>query len=423
MEEGEKYMFDNGNDFIQEREENFGRSVKLGLTDEDIPRVDVGEKGQKSKGNKRYTITKKGIALIACVCIFASGIFGFSGAMIANGISNGSSLGTGTLPEGSGYSQVGYNLETATGSEMTIQEIIALNANAVVEIRTEAVATDMWMQQYVTEGAGSGVIISSDGYIMTNNHVISGASKINVTLKGGTSYEATLVGTDSETDVAVLKIKATGLTSAVYGDSQSLMVGDLAVAIGNPLGELGGTATAGIISALDRELTVDGKTMTLLQTDASINPGNSGGGLFNQYGELIGLVVAKSTGSDVEGLGFAIPINDAKAIAEELVNNGYVKGRPYIGISYVDLTSARNAVMYGVRNTGIYIKSVDSQNAKAAGLEAGDMLYYVGDTKITSAADLTSAINSYKVGDKVKIVVVRDNETKTLTLTMGEKTN
>jgi len=386
----------------------------------------------QKKKPKRYTVTKKGIAIMISVCIIFSGLFGFGGSLIANGLAgngmifgstSGDMLGQGILNTGAGASETSYNLAALTGSELTIQEIITLAAHSVVEIRTETVTNDSWMQQYVTEGAGSGVIISSDGYIMTNNHVIENARKITVTLKNGKEYTATLIGTDSQTDIAVLKIDATGLTLAVYGDSDTLKVGDLAVAIGNPLGELGGTATAGIISALDRQLTINGKTMTLLQTDASINPGNSGGGLFNQYGQLVGLVVAKSSGSDVEGLGFAIPINQVKTIAAQLVDYGYVKGRIDTGMTFVDLTSMQNALHYGVRNLGIYVKSVDNQNAVNAGFQSGDMIYYVEDTKIASSSDLTAAFSGYSVGDKVSVTVVRDNQTKTLTLTLSEKTS
>ncbi len=162
--------------------------------------------------------------------------------------------------------------------------------------------------------------------------------------------------------------------------------------------------------------------MTLLQTDASINPGNSGGGMFNQNGELVGIIVAKSSGSDVEGLGFAIPVNKVKKIAQELADYGYVRGRIDTGMTFVDLTSMRNAIYYGVRSLGIYVKSVDTNLAKNAGFKSGDMIYYVGDKKIDTASDLTSAFDGYKVGDKVTITVVRDNEIKKLTLTLGEKT-
>lgn len=380
------------------------------------------------KRKPNFKFTKSGIALLIVLCLFTSTAFGFGGAMLANYLSSHSD-NFGKRSESNSnltVSNTGTTLEMATEGDLTIKEIAALNANSVVEIKTEAMVTDSWMQQYVTEGAGSGVIISSDGYIITNNHVIEDSNKITITLKNNKTYEAKLVGRDNETDLAVLKIDAKGLTPVVYGDSDNLNVGDLSVVIGNPLGSLGGTVTSGIVSALDRSITIDGKTMTLLQTDASINPGNSGGGMFNQNGELVGIIIAKSAGSDVEGLGFAIPVNKVKHIAQELADYGYVRGRIDTGITFVDLTSMRNAVYYGIRSLGIYVKSVDSDLAKKAGFQNGDMIYYVGDKKIDTASDLTSSFDEYKVGDKVKLTVIRNNnksEMKELTLTLGEKTS
>ncbi len=380
--------------------------------------------GHSSKHRRRFKFSKGGISLLVVLCILTSTFFGFAGAMLANNLTSDSdSFGKrSAASEQLKISNTGTTLELSTEGDLTIKEIAALNSNSVVEIKTEAMVTDSWMQQYVTEGAGSGVIISSDGYIVTNNHVIENSNKITVTLKNSKSYQAKLIGRDDETDIAVLKIDASGLTPVVYGDSGALEVGDLSVVIGNPLGSLGGTVTAGIVSALDRSITIDGKNMTLLQTDASINPGNSGGGMFNQNGELVGIIIAKSSGSDVEGLGFAIPVNKVKKIAQELADYGYVRGRIDTGMTFVDLTSMRNAIYYGVRSLGIYVKSVDTELAKNAGFKSGDMIYYVGDKKIDTASDLTSAFDGYKVGDKVTITVVRDNEMKKLTLTLGEKT-
>ncbi|MCR5482109.1 MAG: trypsin-like peptidase domain-containing protein, partial [Clostridia bacterium] len=255
------------------------------------------------------------MALVVAGCLLVSGGAGFGGAMAANEIYDGGDSSGAVAAQ---VQPTNYDLATATKSDLSIQEVIALAANSVVEITTEQVVNDSWMQQYVSEGAGSGVIISADGYIVTNNHVISGASKISVKLKNGKTYDAEVVGADTQTDVAVIKINESKLTAAVFGDSDKLQVGDLAVAIGNPLGQLGGTATEGIISALDRTLTIEGRQMTLLQTSASVNPGNSGGGLFNGKGQLIGMVVAKSAGSNVEGLGFAIPVNNVKTVANQL---------------------------------------------------------------------------------------------------------
>ena len=371
---------------------------------------------------RRYLITVKSTVIVLTVCITMSSVFGFVGGIAAMGYYSGASAG----------SQVSLNTEAertalssnaSTDSGMTVAEVAALTSGSVVEITTETVTTDSWMQQYVTNGAGSGVIVSADGYIVTNNHVIDGANKITVRLKNGTTYAAKLVGTDSRTDVALLKIGATGLTPAILGDSDKLEVGDTAIAIGNPLGQLGGTVTEGIISALDRELVIDGKTMSLLQTDAAINPGNSGGGLFNDSGQLIGIVVAKSSGSDVEGLGFAIPINIAKTVANELMEYGYVKGRIDTGMTFIDLTSAQKALLYGVRQLGVYVQSVESgSNAAAAGFRSGDMITYVGDTKITSSTVLTQALEKYAVGDTAQITVVRNGSSGQLSLKLAEYT-
>ena len=375
---------------------------------------------------KRYLISSRGAAVVLTLCISVSSVFGFAGGMAVANYSEDkeSTIASQLLTNSENDSIAAVATSSAdSGGELTVAEVASLTANSVVEITTETVTTDSWMQQYVTNGAGSGVIVSADGYIVTNNHVIDGANKITVRLKNETTYTATLVGTDSKTDIALLKISATGLTPAVIGDSEELQAGDTAIAIGNPLGQLGGTVTEGIISALDRELTIDGETMTLLQTDAAINPGNSGGGLFNDSGELIGIVVAKSSGSDVEGLGFAIPVNDAQEVANELMENGYVKGRVDIGMTFIDLTSAQNALMYGVNQLGVYVKSVDSDsNAASAGFKSGDLITYVGDTKITSASVLTQALGEYSVGDTVKFTLIRSSNTGTISMKLAEYT-
>ena len=365
------------------------------------PRASEYKKKHKQPKEPKY-VTTKSFVIVLIVVMVVSACLGAGGFAIASDLSGASSSKT--------INATNVNLAKATGSELSIQEIIAKNENSVVAIETESVSTDSWLRQYVTQGAGSGVIYSEDGYIITNNHVISGASNITVTLHDGTELEATLVATDAQTDVAVIKVDKTGLTSVSFGDSASLSVGDLAVAIGNPLGTLSGTATEGIISALEREITIDGKSMTLIQTSASINPGNSGGGLFDQYGNLIGIVVAKSSGSDVEGLGFAIPADTVLKVAKSLIENGYVTGRPAAGITIVDLTDASTAMQYGVDLTGVYIKEVTSSSAKKAGLEAGDLVYYIDDVKVTSSAVLLKEIQSHEVGDTVTFTVVRNGE-------------
>ena len=359
---------------------------------------------QKKKKEPKY-ITRKAFVLSMIFCML------FTSALTIGGYTLASQWGVGSTTKR--ISATNYTLEKATGSEKTIEEIVAMNENAVVEIRTESVSMDLWMQNYVTEGAGSGVIIDTKGYILTCNHVVEDSSKITITLKDGTELDAKIVGTDPDNDLAVLKVNATNLVAATYGDSKELSVGDLVVAIGNPLGELGGTASQGIVSALDRELTVDNKNLTLLQTDASINPGNSGGGLFDQYGHLIGIVVAKSSGSDIEGLGFAIPIHTAAEIAKALIDGGSVgsENEASIGIQVIEIGDAGTAMQYGVQHTGVYIKEVTSKKAKKAGLKAGDMIYYFEDTQIGSFDDLSSALSKQKPGDKITLTVIRDNVT------------
>lgn len=375
---------------------------------------------------KPISLTRKSLALLIALCVVVSALFGFGGSYLANALNGGHSGSSKTAS----VSKNGYKLEDATGSKMTVQEVTNKTKDSVVEIKTESVSADAWMQQYVTEGAGSGVVMTADGYIMTNNHVIDGASKITVTTSDDKEYEAKLVGTDSITDIAVLKISAKNLTPATYGNSDQLAVGDMAVAIGNPLGELGGTVSAGIISALDRELAIDGKTMTLLQTDASINPGNSGGGLFNGDGQLIGIVVAKSSGSNVEGLGFAIPINKAADVAQQLMDKGYVSDQPSTGMSYAESSQGNGAAQFFGNNqdsqsqsssAAVYIQEVTGTNAKKAGFQSGDLVYAVDGTRITSFNTLSSIVTSHKVGDKLTYTIVRGNQTKEIKLTLEEK--
>lgn len=359
---------------------------------------------EKKKKAPKY-ITRKAFVLSMIFCMILTSALTIGGYTLA------SQWGVGSTTKR--ISATNYTLEKATGSEKTIEEIVAMNENAVVEIRTESVSMDIWMQNYVTEGAGSGVIVDTKGYILTCNHVVEGASKITITLKDGTELNAKIVGTDPDNDLAVLKINAANLVAATYGNSEDLSVGDLAVAIGNPLGELGGTASQGIISALDRELTVENKNLTLLQTDASINPGNSGGGLFDQYGHLIGIVVAKSSGSDIEGLGFAIPINTAAEIAKALIEDGAVESenKASIGIQVVEISDAQMAMQYDVQYTGVYVQDVTSKKAKKAGLKSGDMIYYFEDNRIETFDDLSKAIRKHEPGDKVTITVIRDSKT------------
>lgn len=309
----------------------------------------------------------------------------------------------------------------SNGQSLSTEEIVSYAADAVVEITTEYVQTGDYMQQYVSSGAGSGVIVSEDGYIITNNHVIEDATQITVTTTDGTSYEAKLVGRDDQLDVALLKIDASGLTVASFGDSDAVNLGETVVAIGNPLGQLGGTVTQGIVSSLNREITIDGKAMTLMQTDAAINPGNSGGGLFNDQGQLIGLVVAKSEGEDVEGIGFAIPINSVQEILDDLLNYGYTKGKAYLGVSLLDIRTEQMARMYHVLEQGTYIYSVTEDSAAAkAGLQSGDLVLKVNGKEITSTDDVKTMVQEAGVGGTLTFTIVRNGQQGDIEVTVGE---
>ena len=264
----------------------------------------------------------------------------------------------------------------------------------------------------VLAGSGSGVIISADGYIVTCNHVVEGAQKIFVYLDNGNDYEATLVGTDSVTDLAVIKINAYNLSYAKFGDSSTLSVGEDVFAIGNALGQLSNTYTRGSISGLDRSITIDNVTMTLLQTDAAINQGNSGGGLFDANGDLVGIINAKSSGDNVEGLGFAIPISNATDIIDELIANGEVTSRPTLGVSLYDVTDRNTAAQLGVDSTGVYIvQIVQGGSADRAGLQTGDRIISVDGTEVNSTEEVRAALNEHSTGEQMNMEIERDGNT------------
>lgn len=377
-------------------------------------------KNKKKKGGGKAA----GIAVLcACGLLLSCGA-GFFGASLANYYDDG-----GYEYEHSGSPSSGGPTIYKTGSEVPVSsegsassyaDIINSISETVVEIYTEY--TTYGYFQYVSEGAGSGVIISEDGYIITNNHVICGtnnttvADSIKVRMKNGDEYEAKVIGTDSGADIAVIKIDKDELPCAVFGDSDNLAVGEEVIAIGNPLGQLGGTATNGIISALAREVVVEKTTMNLLQTNAAINSGNSGGGLFNMKGELVGIVNAKSSGTGIEGLGFAIPSNDALEISKQLMEFGYVKGKPMIGVTVSDVTDASTARRLGVNAYGVYItKLVEGYNDDV--LEIKDRILAVNGTEITSGDDVIQIVKSSSIGDVIELTLYRDGKLMTVEVT------
>jgi len=319
---------------------------------------------------------------------------------------------------------------TSSGT-LSISDIAAMNSDSVVEITISTTSSNAFFGNYTSTGSGSGVIISSDGYILTNNHVINSAKEISIRLHDGTEYKATVVGSDSRTDIGIIKVDAKNLKPVTIGDSEKLIVGEIAVVIGNPLGELGGTVTNGIISALEREIILDGSKMNLIQTNAAINPGNSGGGLFNSKGELVGIVVAKSSGLDIEGLGFAIPINDVKHVISDLLDLGYVSGRPFLGVSLADSKQTQmpdNSIwgfLYGQSLTtttyGAYVSEVVSGSAaEKAGIKVDDQIISINDEMISSSSDVTRTIAEYDIGDTIKVGIVRDNKMISVEATLQE---
>ena len=345
------------------------------------------KKRRKANGSK---VARGAVALVLAAAMgFAGGFvgarFGGTGSKVV--IQQVERSGSADSSSASGTNVSAGGMTTAQVSEMV--------SPSVVVITTEQVVYSQWSwygQNQVESGAGSGVIISSDGYILTCAHVVSGASNITVTI----------------------------------GDSDSLAVGEDVLAVGNPLGELGGTVTSGIVSALNRSVTIQGtsstNTMSLIQMDASVSPGNSGGGLFNRNGELIGLVNAKSSSSDAEGLGFAIPINDAISVAQDLLENGYVSGRPYMGITYLAVTDAQTAAQLNVNAYGVYVVDVvQGGPADKAGLQAGDRIVSIDGTEIAQKDDLGTLIQQHAAGDTLSVTVARDGQMQTVSLTLGEK--
>lgn len=370
---------------------------------------------EKKKGNNQ--LKKIGGTILKGFLIIALGFSsGFAGSYMYNKLHP-------VNNNGIIFESNGHNIEMSDDSNInSLTKVVEVVKDSVVEIKTESVVTGgFYYGDYVSEGAGSGVIITADGYIVTNNHVIDGASKITVTLTNTNSYEATLIGKDAQTDLALLKIDEINLVPAILGDSDKLKVGETAIAIGNPLGNLGGTVTDGIISSLSRELTVDGQKMTLLQTNAAVNPGNSGGGLFNIYGELIGVVNAKSDGENIEGLGFAIPINIAKKVIEDLMQNGYVTGRVKVGVNLLEIYDRQTAFRYGVNKYGLYIYATeDDSPASKAGLKSGDLILSVEDEDIETAEQLQNKIQEYEVGDVITFEIERNNKKYKIDVTLGE---
>lgn len=314
------------------------------------------------------------------------------------------------------------NVTSAGQPYNSVSQVYYKVCDSVVEIITETVQTNIFFGQYVSEGAGSGVIIDESGLIVTNHHVIEGASHITVRLIDDVEFEASVVGSDAAADIAVIKIdpEEHRLVAAEIGCSSDLKMGEDIIVIGNPLGKLGGTLTTGIISATARNIVVEGTEMVLLQTNAAINPGNSGGGMFNMAGQLVGVVNSKASGTGIEGIGFAIPVDYAHKVMEDLINYGYVRGIVDHGLIMLDVSSQNLPTAYrkyGITQTGIII--IESKYSSE--LKYGDRIISINGEEVDSSAEVTLVMKKYSVGDTVKVKVSRNGVLYEASITLAEK--
>ena len=414
------YRFENVN---ESENENQGYQPQYSYQ----PQPDTApEAPQKPKKNR----TGAKVTALILSCALVGGAMGFGGSALQNHLAaknadTEEAQQASVVYEGSRETSVINIAQIDTSKEMTPAEVYAQNVNSTVGIRT-SITTNYWGYQTQAAAAGSGFILSADGYILTNYHVVEDSNSITVSLYDGTEYDATLVGCDESNDIAVLKIDAEGLTPVVLGDSDNLNVGDQVVAIGNPLGELTFSLTTGVVSALNREVTLSSNvTMNLIQTDCAINSGNSGGALFNLYGEVIGITNAKysssssSSEASIDNIGFAIPLNHVKKIVKSIIETGSIT-KPYIGVTVSSVSS--EAQGYGLP-TGAAVRSVEADSPAAkAGLEENDIITEVDGTAINSSTELVNYVGEKTPGDELTFKVYRQGAELELTVTIGEKT-
>ena len=361
-----------------------------------------------------------GIVAVALCCSLLGSALGAGAVLAVDGLKDENQ--TTIIMKGDREPTLIQITEIDTSKVMTPAEVYAANVHSTVGITT-AIKTNFWGFATTSAASGSGFIISEDGYILTNHHVIEYSSSITVSMYDGSTYEAELIGYDESNDIAVLKIEAENLVPVVLGDSDNLNVGDTVAAIGNPLGELTFSLTVGAVSAKDREVTLSSTvTMDLIQTDCAINSGNSGGALFNLYGEVIGITNAKySSGSgeaSIDNIGFAIPVNDVLPIVESIIEKGYI-AKPYIGVSVSDVSAEAQA--YGIP-AGAAVQAVSEDSpAQAAGLQPGDVITACNGTAVDSYTALVEQVRACQVGDELSLTVYRQGQTMELKLTVAEQ--
>ena len=378
---------------------------------------------------------KKTVALLLA-CALVGGAAGAGGSLLTTGARQQDTAQaepqqepasqSATIYEGQREAETLTVAHVDTSKELTAAEVYAQNVNSTVGITT-SITTNYWGYQTQSAASGSGFILTADGYILTNYHVVEDSNSISVALYDGSTYDASLVGYDENNDVAVLKIDAQGLQPVVLGSSSDLHVGDQVVAIGNPLGELTFSLTSGMVSALNREVTFsNGLRMSLIQTDAAINSGNSGGALFNMYGEVVGITNAKygsssssSSTASIDNIGFAIPIDDVRDIVTSIIENGYII-KPYIGVSVTNVST--ESQQFGLPQGAAVAQIVEDSPAAQSGLQVNDIITAVNGAAITSSTDLVNTVKAASIGDTLTLSVYRQGQEVELTLTVGEQT-
>ena len=416
-------MYNDDFDRFHENQYHYGRNSNLPADDYQLTgSVPTPEEPKHAKKSGFFRSTAAKVIAIVLACAIIGTGCGFGGAALYRNASR-----QNAVIQQSSREPVTVSVKQVDGqTKMEPAEVYASTVNSVVSINTTSTSgTNIFGQAVETASAGSGFIISQDGYIVTNYHVVKGATSVKVTLYNGDTYDATVIGGDSDYDVAVIKIDATGLSPVTLGNSEDVNVGDTVLAIGNPLGELTFSMSQGIVSCCDRAINVDGTPFNMIQVDASINPGNSGGPLMNLYGEVVGIVSAKySSYSDttVEGIGFAIPISDVQTIITDIMENGQVTDKAYMAIKAGSMTE-QMAAQYNIDVTkGVFVYAVEKGGAgEKAGLQLGDVITKLNDTDITSMSDLSMAKKSYKAGDTVTLTVWRGGQEITLSLTFDQQ--
>ena len=419
-------MYENNNPHSDNESGAYRYTPERGTQSEYIPGTYTTVPPEPPKKKKGLSAGK--IIAIVLVCSLLGGCLGVGATLLLGNKRSGTTpaQSSTTVYVGERQTETVNTTRTDTSEQLTPREVYAQNVNSTVGITT-SITTNYWGYQTTSAASGSGFILTEDGYILTNYHVIQNSNSVQVTTYDNTAYSASIVGYDESNDIAVLKIDATGLTPVVLGDSDELYVGDEVMAIGNPLGELTFSLTVGYVSAMDREVTLSsGTTMDLIQTDAAINSGNSGGALFNTYGEVVGITNAKysssssSSSASIDNIGFAIPINHVKGIVTSIIEKGYIV-KPYIGVSVTSVSS--EMISYGLPKGAAVKVIAEGSPAEESGLKVNDIVTAINGEEITTSSELVKIVSVAQPGDVLTLTVYRQGEAErlTITLTVGEK--